>query len=209
MDSVTLIGTVTLVHLLALISPGPDFLMCVRNSLTYSRKTGMWTAVGFGLGIAVHIFYSLAGLTVLISQSILFFNAIKLLGAAYLIYIGIQSLRSKSAAAFTETPQKKDDISALSALKIGFLTNVLNPKATLFFLSLFILVLSPDTPGYIMGVVSVIMVVNTILWFSLVAFFITQDHLRRVFGRFQHVFNKTLSGLLIGLGIKVALTTNK
>ena len=76
MDSVTLIGTVTLVHLLALISPGPDFLMCVRNSLTYSRKTGMWTAVGFGLGIAVHIFYSLAGLTVLISQSILFFNAI-------------------------------------------------------------------------------------------------------------------------------------
>ena len=63
-EYITLIGTVALVHLLAVISPGPDFIMCVRNSLAYSRKTGIWTAVGFGAGIGVHIIYSLAGLAV-------------------------------------------------------------------------------------------------------------------------------------------------
>ena len=61
MDSITLIGTVTLAHLLAVISPGPDFVMACRNALFYSRKTGIWTAVGFGIGIAVHISYALFG----------------------------------------------------------------------------------------------------------------------------------------------------
>lgn len=90
MEYLALIGTVTLIHLLGVISPGPDFIICARNSLTYSRKTGIWTAVGFGLGISVHILYCLAGLALIISQSILLFNFIKYLGASYLVYIGIK-----------------------------------------------------------------------------------------------------------------------
>ena len=71
METLALIGTITIIHLLAVISPGPDFIMACRNSLIYSRKTGIWTAVGFGFGIMVHIFYSLAGLALIISKSIL------------------------------------------------------------------------------------------------------------------------------------------
>lgn len=206
MEHVALIGTVTIIHLLAVISPGPDFIMACRNSLTYSRKTGIWTAVGFGGGIAVHIFYSLAGLALIISKSILLFNAIKFLGAGYLVYIGLKSFLAKSSKIELGEHQKKKDIAPLAAVKIGFLTNVLNPKATLFFLSLFTLVISPNTPAPIMGIMSVIMIINTTLWFSLVAIFLTQKRIRSVFERFQNVFNKTLGGLLIALGIKVALT---
>ncbi len=206
MEYLTLIGTVTIIHLLGLISPGPDFIMCVRNSLAYSRRTGIWTAIGFGGGIAVHIFYSLAGLALVISKSILLFNSIKLLGAGYLIYIGLKSFFSKSSKIDLGEQQKKADISRLSALKIGFLTNILNPKATLFFLSLFTLVISPNTPSPVMAIMSAIMVVNTILWFSLVATFLTQKRIRSIFEKFQGVFNKTLGGLLIALGVKVALT---
>lgn len=206
MEYLALIGTVTIIHLLAVISPGPDFIMCVRNSLTYSRKTGIWTAVGFGGGIAVHIFYSLAGLALIISKSILLFNSIKFLGAGYLIYIGLKSFLSKSSKIELGEHHKKDDISPLSAVKIGFLTNVLNPKATLFFLSLFTLVISPETPMPIMSIMGTIMITNTILWFSLVAIFLTQKRIRSIFERFQGVFSKTLGGLLIALGIKVALT---
>ncbi|MBI2463512.1 LysE family transporter [Candidatus Peregrinibacteria bacterium] len=206
MHSIALIGTVTLIHLLAIISPGPDFIMAVRNSLTYSRKTGIWTAVGFGLGIAVHIFYSLAGLALIISQSILLFNSIKLFGAGYLIYIGVKSFFSKSSHIELKEHVKKIDISVFSAVKIGFLTNVLNPKATIFFLSLFTMVISPETPSQIMAILSVIMIVDTMLWFSLVAIFFTQKKIRSSFERYQNIFNKTFGGLLIALGVKVALT---
>lgn len=206
MQTLALIGTVTVIHFLALISPGPDFIMCVRNSLTYSRKTGIWTAVGFGAGISIHIFYCLAGLALVISQSIVVFNAIKLLGAAYLVYIGIKSILSKSSKIEIHAQHKKADISALEAIKIGFLTNALNPKATLFFLSLFTLVISPETPGTTLAILSTIMVLDTILWFSLVATFMTQQKVRSLFEKYQDTFNKTLGGLLVALGIKVALT---
>ena len=206
MEYLALIGTVTVIHLLAVISPGPDFIMACRNSLTYSRKTGIWTAVGFGFGIAVHVFYSLAGLALIISKSILLFNAIKFLGAGYLIYIGLKSVFSKSSKIELGEQQKKEDITRFAAIRIGFLTNVLNPKATLFFLSLFTLVISPETPMPIMGIMSAIMIINTMLWFSLVAVFLTQKRIRSIFERFQGVFNKTLGGLLIALGIKVALS---
>ncbi len=206
MEYLALISTVTIIHLLAVISPGPDFIMACRNSLSYSRKTGIWTAVGFGFGIAVHIFYSLAGLALVISKSILLFNAIKFLGAAYLVYIGLKSVLSKSSKIELGEQHKKEDITHFAAIRIGFLTNVLNPKATLFFLSLFTLVISPTTPLPIMGIMSAIMIINTMLWFSLVAVFLTQKRIRSIFEKFQGVFNKTLGGLLIALGIKVALT---
>ena len=206
MEYLTIIGTVTIIHLLAVISPGPDFIMACRNSLTYSRKIGIWTAVGFGGGIAVHIFYSLAGLALIISKSILLFNVIKFLGAGYLIYIGLKSILSKSSKIELNKYHKKEDITRFSAIRIGFLTNVLNPKATLFFLSLFTLVISPKTPLSVISIMSVIMIINTVLWFSLVAIFLTQKRIHSIFEKFQNVFNKTLGGLLIALGIKVALT---
>lgn len=207
MEYLPLIGTVAVINLLACMSPGPDFIMACRNSLIYSRRTGIWTAVGFGLGIAVHIGYSLAGLALIISKSILLFSIIKYLGAAYLIYIGLKSLLSKSSAIQLGENHKKADISATKAVRIGFLTNVLNPKATMFYLSLFTLVISPETPALIMGIMSLIMIVSIMLWFSLVAVFLSQKRLRAIFEKYQNIFSKTFGGLLIALGIKVALTT--
>ncbi|MDO8604688.1 MAG: LysE family transporter [bacterium] len=206
MEYLALIGTVTMVHLLAVISPGPDFIIAVKNSLSYSRKTGIWTSVGFAMGISVHIFYCVAGLAVLISQSILLFNIIKLIGAGYLIYLGVKAVLSKSTKIEIESLKQKNDISALEAVKIGFLTNVLNPKATLFFLSLFTLVISPNVPKVVLVVLSIIMIVNTAIWFSLVALFFTQKKVVSVFSKFQGIFNKIFGSLLIALGIKIALS---
>ena len=206
MEYLPLIISVTLIHLLAVMSPGPDLIMAIKNSLTYSRKTGIYTAIGFGGGIAVHILYCVLGLAFIISESIIVFTILKFLGAAYLIYIGVMSLLSKSSDLNIQESDKKTDISHFEAIKIGFLTNVLNPKATLFFLSLFTLVISPDTPNSIIGILSAIMIINTALWFMLVAVFFTQPKIRTVFNRFQGVFNKIFGGLLIALGLKVGLS---
>jgi RhtB (resistance to homoserine/threonine) family protein len=198
--------TIILIHLLAVISPGPDFIMAVKNSLQYSRKTGIYTAVGFGLGITCHLIYCLAGIALIISQSILLFNTIKLLGAAYLIYIGIKAITGKSSKLNFSQEEKRADISPLKAIRMGFLTNVLNPKATIFFLGLFTIVISPNTPWQTLMLASIIMIINTTLWFSLVAIFFTHPRIRRIFDRFQNAFNKVFGGLLILLGLRIAIT---
>jgi len=91
-----LLLTVSLVHLMAVMSPGPDLVICIKNTLKYSRSIGIWTALGFACGVLVHISYCLLGIAFLISQSILLFSIVKLIGAAYLIFLGVKALFSKS-----------------------------------------------------------------------------------------------------------------
>jgi len=206
MQYLTLIGTVTFIHLLAIISPGPDFIMVVKNSLTYSRKTGSWTAIGLGVGVSVHIFYCIAGLAMIISQAIFIFDIIKLLGAGYLVYFGLKSIFLKSSNLEIEVTQQQINISPLNAIKIGFFTNLLNPKSTLFFLSLFTMVIDPETPNLILAMLSIIMILNTVLWFFLVSIFLTQIKIKNFYNKFQKILNKGLGWILIALGIKIALT---
>jgi RhtB (resistance to homoserine/threonine) family protein len=199
--------SVLLIHLLAVISPGPDFIVAVKNSLSYSRKIGVYTALGFGLGIGVHVLYSVLGIALVISQSIVLFTVIKFIGALYLIYIGIMSIRSQGAKIHVETEVSRKELSPLAAIRMGFLTNVLNPKATLFFLSLFTLVISPTTPIYIQTFMGVLMMVDTFLWFSFVAFILTQKKARAVFEKHSIVFDRVLGAGLIALGVKVATSS--
>lgn len=187
-------------------SPGPDFIMALRNSLTYSRKTGIYTAIGFGIGIGVHVLYCVFGLAFLIQSSPLIFNIIKFLGVAYLSYIGVMSIVSKSLNIDIGKQHHLADISALKAIRMGFLTNVLNPKATLFFLSLFTFVIGPNVPTLIALILGILMMINTAIWFSLVAVFFTQSKIRALFNRYQKVFNIIFGILLIAIAIKIAFT---
>ncbi len=200
---------IALVHLLAVISPGPDFIMITRNSLIYSRRIGVYSAVGLGLGILVHITYSLVGIGLLIAKSVLLFNIIKFLGAAYLIYIGYKSLGSKSSNLHLQNQDQKSDISRLSAVKIGFITNITNPKATLFFLSLFTLVINPNTPLSVKLFMGIEMSIVTVLWFALVAYLVSHHLIKNRISTVQHFAEKFIGIVLIGLGIKVALATSK
>ncbi len=201
-----LILSVLLIHLLAVISPGPDFFMALKNAITYSRKTGVYTAVGFGLGIGVHVFYSIFGLALLISKSILLFNTIKYIGVLYILYLGISALVSKTDNIHINQQQHQQDISPKKAIAQGFFTNVLNPKASLFFLSLFTLVIGPETSNNTLLIISVLLIINTFLWFSFVAVFMTQKRIRRVYMRYQRIFTKTFGFILIAIGLKIAFS---
>jgi len=208
MEYLPLIGTVALLNLLAAISPGPDFVMAVKNSLTYSRRTGIYTGIGVGLGISVHILYCAAGIGFLISKSIFLFSIIKYLGAAYLVYMGIMAIVSRRTKIEIVNETKKTDISGIKAVKSGFLTNVLNPKATLFFLGLFTFVVKPQTPVSVIVILAFIMVFTAIAWFTIVAIFFTQKPVQRMFLKIEKYFNGVFGGLLILLGVKIAFSGN-
>lgn len=210
MEYLPAIATVALVHLLAVMSPGPDFIMVMRNSLVYSRRSGVYAAIGLGLGILVHVAYSLAGLALIISQSVILFNVIKLLGAAYLLYIGFKSLRARRSDNLAITARhEKTDLTKFQAIRTGFITNVTNPKATLFFLSLFTLVIQPTTPLAIKFTMGIEMAVATFLWFAVVAILVSHQAIKQRVARFQHYVERFMGGVLILFGIKLATTHAK
>jgi len=201
--------TVVVIHLLAVMSPGPDFILISKNSLVYSRRVGVYSAIGLGLGILVHVTYSLIGIGLIISKSILLFSILKFAGAAYLIYIGYKCLKAQPQHTQTVAMEKRADIGKLAAVRVGFLTNVLNPKATLFFFALFTQVINPHTPKTIQVLYGLEMSAMTFAWFALVALFLSHRLIRARFASVQHYMERFFGAILIALGIKVALSSAK
>jgi RhtB (resistance to homoserine/threonine) family protein len=199
--------TVALIHLLAVASPGPDFAVVVRESVTHGRKAGTYTAMGVGSAIFVHVGYSLLGIGLIVSQSIVLFNALKWAAAAYLLYIGFKALRAKPASA-SDAPIKvaEGERTARGAFTSGFVTNGLNPKATLFFLSLFTVVINPHTPLWVQAGYGVYLAAATGLWFCMVARLFSQERVRAGFARMGHWFDRAMGAVLVALGLKLAFT---
>jgi RhtB (resistance to homoserine/threonine) family protein len=198
---------VALVHLLAVASPGPDFAIVVRESVSSGRHAGIWTAIGVGSGILLHVGYCLLGIGLIVSQSIMLFNLLKWLAAAYLIYIGIRALRAKPVDPLqAQQALEAVAVTARGAFVRGFVTNGLNPKATLFFLSLFTLVISPQTPLLVQAGYGAYLAVATAAWFCAVAMLFSHARVRNGFIRMGHWFDRMMGAVLVALGIKVALS---
>ena len=198
--------TVALVHLLAVASPGPDFAIVLRESVSNGRHAGIWTALGVGSGILLHVGYCLLGIGLIVSQSIVLFNLLKWLAAAYLIYIGIRALQARPADPASAELEPLATRSPRAAFARGFVTNGLNPKATLFFLSLFTLVISPQTPLLVQAGYGLYLALATAVWFCAVALLFSQARVRRSFVRLGHWFDRLMGAVLVGLGIKVAFS---
>jgi threonine/homoserine/homoserine lactone efflux protein len=160
-----------------------------------------------GSGIFVHIAYSLLGIGLIVSQSILLFNLFKWLAAGYLVYLGWKALRARpqlEAATLTAGPVPTRR--ARQAFTVGFVTNGLNPKATLFFLSLFTVVISHDTPLAVQAGYGLYLACATTLWFCLVAWLFSRDRVRAGFARMGHWFDRVTGAVLIALGARLALS---
>lgn len=192
-------------HALAVASPGPDFAVVVRQSVNHGQRVGRITALGVGTGILLHVAYCLLGIAVLIRSSELVFNIMKYIAAGYLGWLGYKALRARpiDPQTFTDIQAKT---SAQHAFRIGFLTNGLNPKATLFFLSLFTLVIKPSTPFWAQTIYGVYMALATAIWFTLVATFFGHPNIRQQFLKLGHWFDRIMGVALIALAIQIGLT---
>lgn len=195
------------VFAIALASPGPDLVMAVRNSIQFSRRAGILTAIGFAGGVGVHVTYCLMGLATVITESIVIFNILKFVGAAYLFYVGISALRSKG---FTiddaSLTSEQKTMSDWKALQSGFITNLFNPKATLFFLALFTQILDPHIPLWASAIYGTTCIIMTGIWFSIVATILTTPAIRARFIKYSKWIDRVCGGVLLALGLRLALT---
>lgn len=199
--------SVGLIAIFMAVSPGADFVMVTRNSLLYSRLAGVYSALGISLAIWIHVAYSIAGLSIIIAKSIILFSIVKYCGAAYLLYIGWRMLRS-SPNVIHNTGLDTPSLSALSAFKMGFITNALNPKTTLFFISLFTQFVDAQTPLWLQIVYGAMISLAHGIWFCLVATFLSQPSLLKAFNRYKHRAEQAIGGLLIVFGLKVATASH-
>jgi threonine/homoserine/homoserine lactone efflux protein len=216
--------TVCGLHLLAVASPGPDFAIVVKQSINHGRKIALWTTLGIGSAICVHATYTLLGFGLLVKTSWLVFTIMKGIAAAYLAYLGLHALSPRkkktqaNEAGVQPSEQREDDalreaasgrgeVTARHAFALGFTTNALNPKATLFFVTVISVVVDPATPRLILIGYFAWMGLIVTLWFALVATFFTRARVRNTFLRLGPWFDRAIGVVLLGVCVALALTS--
>ncbi|MBL0374074.1 LysE family transporter [Rhizobium sp. KVB221] len=200
------IASLMAIFAFVIVSPGADLAMVIRQSIVHGRRAAIFTSFGIGVSLVFHMTYTILGLGLIISQSILLFNIVKWLGVAYLIYIGVSALRAGRTdidAMAAVTADRKQQ-SSLKAFGLGFLANALNPKPVFFFLSVFSSVVSLHTPDGVKFVYGMVMASALIGWFVGVSFFMTTARMRAAFSRASKWIDRASGLVFIAFGLKLA-----
>jgi len=185
------------------ISPGPDFAMVLRQSIIHGRKAAIFTSLGIASAILIHGTYTILGLGLIITKSAILFQGVKYIGAAYLLWLGINALLAPAPKPAKNLTKYNQKINISKSFSIGFLTNLLNPKAMLFFISLFTLVVSVDTEVKFQAFYVLSMSIVLFLWFFSVSLFFTTKKVSNGFYKLGKWFNSITGLVLIFLAIKM------
>lgn len=188
------------IFLMALISPGADFSITLKNSITGGRKAGVLTALGISLGNLIHITYIVFGLGVLLKPESKAVAVIKMFGAIYLIYLGIQCLRSKPVEGGNVMSDVK---SKRTWFYQGLMTNLLNANCPLFMISVFSTLMAE--PKSVIAIVGIIVPLMCVVWFSAVSFLFSMGPVHRTFMKNVLLINRVLGLLLIAFAFKLIL----
>jgi threonine/homoserine/homoserine lactone efflux protein len=208
------------IHLLAVASPGPDFAIVLKQSIKYGRQTAIYTSLGIGCAILLHVAYSLVGIGLIIASNEYLFSLLKYIAAAYFCYIAWHGLRAKKPV-LSDVIVNDDDMAASvnnvedglittpskrKAFATGFLINGLNVKATLFFVSLFSMVISPETPFTIKLGYGIYMAIATACWFSLLSHWLSHTRIRNALLSKGYWVDRVMGAVLLLLAIQLVFS---
>ncbi|WP_347990357.1 LysE family translocator [Methylomonas sp. AM2-LC] len=193
--------------LLLNITPGADSLYIVARSVGQGRSAGVAAALGIALGCYLHIFAAAVGLSALLAASSTAFSTLKLIGAVYLVYIGITLMRSTSPC--SDALKNSQPASLRSIFRQGFLTNVLNPKVAIFFLAFVPQFIEHEAPNKALAFIFLGGIFNFTgtIWCLFLAWF--ADHLNQRLSPRKLLFawlTRTAGGVFVFLGFKLAVS---
>lgn len=194
--------------ILLIILPGPDTAIVTKNALSVGKTGGFKTMGGICCALLIHTTAAIVGLSAIIVKSALLFSVFKYIGAVYLVYLGIKSLwalRNKKGAAAAEV-STKNRYESKSCFKQGFLTNLLNPKVAVFFLTFLPQFIHSGSktfiPFLIMGITYTVL---TAIWFLFYIHLLNQISAFMKKQKTQTVMEALTGSVLIGFGVKLAL----
>lgn len=193
------------------ISPGPDLVYILSRTIAQGKKVGISSAMGIWTGAMVHVLAASLGLSTILATSVTAFSVVKYIGAGYLVYMGIQTLFSKGSVIETETVSSEDEISFLKSFRQGVFVDILNPKVAVFFMAFLPQFVRPEIGHssaqiFILGTL-VIVVAVPIELFAIFTASGAVGFLKRK-PEASLVMDKILGSVLLGLGLKLALTEN-
>ena len=194
--------TIAVLHLFAVASPGPDFILVSRQCLRYGRRIAIWTSLGIAIGILFHVALSLTGLSILLQNQPDLFWYIKLLASLYIGYLGIVSLVSKNSNKLVEDATGQAG-NQLRSVTTGLLTNVLNPKALIFFITVFAVAINKETGIFVKSLLGIYMSVGTFIWFALVSILLTNKKAIERFKKAIPLLEKVTGFFLLLIAIQI------
>ena len=199
--------TVAAVHLLALISPGPDFFFVSQTAVSRSRKEAMLGVLGITAGVMVWAGVALLGLHIILEKMAWLHNIIMVGGGLYLCWMGYQMLRGalKKSAASTHEPQVELARGGQSFIK-GLLTNLANPKAIIYFGSVFSLFVGDNVGSGERWGIFLLIALETFAWFTLVASLFALPAMRRGYQRIAKWIDGFAGALFAGFGIHLIIS---
>lgn len=185
MNEFSILITLASVHFIALMSPGPDFALVVQNATRYGRQTGVYIALGLSFGILLHAILSLTGVSYLVHQQPTLFALVQIAGGSYLLYLGFGALngtwQTLSSKSIVSEQQYSPDLllnNKRQAFSRGFATNILNPKALVFFISLMSTLVPASMSLTGKGIALVILWSLSLAWFSFLAWALSTERLQ-------------------------------
>ncbi|TPG57929.1 threonine export protein RhtC [Ewingella americana] len=203
--------TVALMHMIALVSPGPDFFFVSQTAASRSRKDAMMGVVGITLGVAVWAAVALMGLHLILQKMAWLHQIITVGGGLYLCWMGwqlLKSARAKKLAGDTDEVESPVDLPARGRTFMrGLLTNLSNPKAVIYFGSVFSLFVGDNVSGGERGGLFILIVAETFVWFSVVAMVFALPAMRRGYQRLAKWIDGVAGVVFAGFGI--ALIVNR
>lgn len=201
------LGVYLITALLFIITPGIDTVFVLNKSIGQGKTAGIFATLGVSGGIIVHTLFAALGLSAILAQSATAFLIIKYLGATYLIYLGIRKLYSKKSTQLNTQPEQK--LSNQQHFLSGLISNTLNPKVALFFLSFFPQFIKPSAinspqPFIILGLIYVGI---GIVWFLILTYFSAMFSKKMTQNvRFNHWLNRVSGLVFVLMGIRIALS---
>ena len=152
------------IHAVALVSPGPDFAIVTRLAIVSGRRAGLWAAAGVASAIGVYVLLCVLGMSLVLAALPGLSRVLSIVGALYLAWLGVNCLRSRGTL-----PEAASATHGGRAYFTGLLTNLLNPKAMLYFGSILSQALTPDLGALDIALLWSLLVGESLLWFALVA----------------------------------------
>jgi len=201
--------TLAVVHLLAVAAPGPDFAVTVRQCLRFGRKAGIGVALGIGAGMSVHVVYTLLGVSAILHATPWLMGLAEVLGGGYLFYLAISFIRQSMRAQPADPVLQESGTGGAAVMRfrksfvIGFIANVLNPKASLFFLAVFTTLISPATPLAVQIFYGAWICLINAVWFVFVSVVFTRAQVRRMFLRAGRWVDLAVGSLLGAFSLRL------
>ena len=208
MNYAVVLSSIFAVHVLAMISPGPNVLMVAQTALRHTRRAGIATALGVATGSTIWSSAALLSLSVVFAQFAWLDDGLKLLGGTYLLYLGIKLWRTADHNFLIPSSSTHASVHTdWQAFGLGLLTNLTNPKAGIFFGSIFATLLTPTLPTWVKLAAIGIIVINAAGWHVALACLFSTRRAQQSYRRIKPGVDRVAGASLAFLGLQLMLPT--